>query len=188
MIATSRTIRAIPTTYAGCKFRSRLEARWAVFFDRLGIVWEYEAQGYLTAHGAYLPDFVLHLPSGPTFFEVKPPHAGPGWPEDPRWNDLTIDERDRIIVACGMPRPDSVPQDEHLYMFQGPSGDCSFAFCLCCACGAVGVEFDGRGARVCPGCECTHGNRDKCYSYDAPNISAAYVAARSARFEHGERG
>ena len=36
----------IPTMYKGIKFRSRLEARWAVFFDTLGIEWEYEPQGY----------------------------------------------------------------------------------------------------------------------------------------------
>jgi len=40
-------IAPIPTRYAGCHFRSRLEARWAVCFDTLGIRWEYERQGYL---------------------------------------------------------------------------------------------------------------------------------------------
>lgn len=34
------------TSYAGCLFRSRLEARWAVFFDTLGIRWEYEPDRY----------------------------------------------------------------------------------------------------------------------------------------------
>lgn len=37
---------AIQTWYNGCYFRSRLEARWAVLFDRLSIRWEYEPQGY----------------------------------------------------------------------------------------------------------------------------------------------
>jgi hypothetical protein len=40
------TIHAIETRYAGCRFRSRLEARWAVFFDTLKLRWEYEPQGY----------------------------------------------------------------------------------------------------------------------------------------------
>lgn len=31
------TIQAIQTRYAGHHFRSRLEARWAVFFDYLGV-------------------------------------------------------------------------------------------------------------------------------------------------------
>lgn len=37
---------AIPTQYKGVQFRSKLEAKWAVFFDTLGIEWEYEPQGY----------------------------------------------------------------------------------------------------------------------------------------------
>src|SRR5262245_46962536 len=36
----------IETRYKGYRFRSRLEARWAVFFDAQGIKWEYEPQGY----------------------------------------------------------------------------------------------------------------------------------------------
>lgn len=39
-------IKAIETSYKGYRFRSRLEARWAVFFDALGIEWEYEKEGY----------------------------------------------------------------------------------------------------------------------------------------------
>lgn len=39
-------IKAIETSYKGYRFRSRLEARWAVFFDELGIKWEYEKEGY----------------------------------------------------------------------------------------------------------------------------------------------
>lgn len=53
------TIKAIETRYAGCRFRSRLEARWAVFFDALGIPWEHEAQGFLIDGQRYLPDFHL---------------------------------------------------------------------------------------------------------------------------------
>jgi len=53
-------IQAIETEYKGYHFRSRLEARWAVFFDTLGIQWKYESEGYETSYGdRYLPDFVL---------------------------------------------------------------------------------------------------------------------------------
>lgn len=53
-------IKAIETLYSGCRFRSRLEARWAKFFDALGIKWEYEKEGYdLGEAGWYLPDFWL---------------------------------------------------------------------------------------------------------------------------------
>jgi hypothetical protein len=40
-------IKAIETIYKGYRFRSRLEARWAVFFDALEIDWEYEKEGYV---------------------------------------------------------------------------------------------------------------------------------------------
>lgn len=64
------TLTAIPTRYADTLFRSRLEARWAVFFDSLGIPWRYEFEGYQTNAGWYLPDF--WLPSLQIFAEVKP--------------------------------------------------------------------------------------------------------------------
>jgi hypothetical protein len=52
-------VRPLITTYRGTRFRSRLEAQWAVFFDHLGIAWDYEPQGYLVDGKAYLPDFAL---------------------------------------------------------------------------------------------------------------------------------
>ena len=54
------SITAIETRYKGYRFRSRLEARWAVFFDALNLRWEYEKEGYeLPDGGRYLPDFWL---------------------------------------------------------------------------------------------------------------------------------
>ncbi|WP_026499306.1 hypothetical protein [Butyrivibrio sp. WCD2001] len=54
-------LRAIQTEYKGYRFRSRLEARWAVFFDDCGVSWEYEPEGYDLGNGlCYLPDFLLH--------------------------------------------------------------------------------------------------------------------------------
>lgn len=63
-------MRTIPTTYAGKIFRSKLEADWAACFDRLGIQWLYEVEGYQLDNGTYyLPDFFL--PQIKTLFEVK---------------------------------------------------------------------------------------------------------------------
>ena len=54
-------IKALNTYYNGFYFRSRLEARWAVFFDACNVKWEYEQQGYDLGDGVwYLPDFLLH--------------------------------------------------------------------------------------------------------------------------------
>lgn len=54
-------IKSIETEYKGYRFRSRLEARWAVFFDACGVKWEYEPEGFDLGDGLYyLPDFLLH--------------------------------------------------------------------------------------------------------------------------------
>jgi len=69
-------INPIETIYKGYRFRSRLEARWAVFFDALNQKWEYEREGYLLEDGSrYLPDFWLPiLPRVNTgqIVEIKP--------------------------------------------------------------------------------------------------------------------
>jgi hypothetical protein len=67
------TIQAIETRYAGCRFRSRAEARLAVFLDALKVPWLYEPEGYLLRDGiAYLPDFLLYPGTDWAFWlEVK---------------------------------------------------------------------------------------------------------------------
>lgn len=63
-------IRSIQTEYNGYLFRSRLEARWAVFFDACGADWEYEPEGIVLSDGTkYLPDF--YLIDFHCYFEVK---------------------------------------------------------------------------------------------------------------------
>jgi hypothetical protein len=54
------SIKSIPTQYGGVLFRSRLEARWAVFFDSCGWDWAYEQEGYTIDGVNYLPDFRLY--------------------------------------------------------------------------------------------------------------------------------
>lgn len=62
------TIKAIPTTYAGINFRSRLEAKWAAFFDLAGFEWEYEPFDL----DGWTPDFLLRLKLCNVLCEVKP--------------------------------------------------------------------------------------------------------------------
>ncbi len=62
-------MKAKETIYKGYRFRSRLEARYAVFFDTLGIKYEYEHQDYIVGGKRYLPDF--RLPQQDCFVEIK---------------------------------------------------------------------------------------------------------------------
>lgn len=58
-------IEAIPTDYAGVRFRSKLEATWARFFDVIGLAWEYEP----CQMEGWWPDFLI---GGWWLAEVKP--------------------------------------------------------------------------------------------------------------------
>ena len=61
-------IKAIETYYKGYRFRSRLEARWAVFFDAAGIKYEYEPEGFVMSDGTkYLPE--VDFPESKRLFE-----------------------------------------------------------------------------------------------------------------------
>src|SRR5436190_15329968 len=62
-------LQPIETRYNGYRFRSRLEARWAVFFNALGVPYEYEKEGYDLDGVRYLPDF--WLPEQDCWIEIK---------------------------------------------------------------------------------------------------------------------
>ncbi|KEA07498.1 hypothetical protein [Rhizobium rhizogenes] len=61
------SIKAIPTTYNHVQFRSRLEARWAAFFDLCGWTWDYEPFDL----DGWAPDFMLKG-KVKALIEVKP--------------------------------------------------------------------------------------------------------------------
>lgn len=67
-------IAAIETKWRGFRFRSRTEARWAVFLEAYGARWEYEPESVRLSDGRlYLPDFRVRLECGRDFWlEVKP--------------------------------------------------------------------------------------------------------------------
>lgn len=61
-----------PTVYGGVQFRSRTEARWAIFFDCLELKWQYEPRKFRTPHGGYVPDFYIRA-RRPYWLEIKGP-------------------------------------------------------------------------------------------------------------------
>lgn len=60
-------MKAIPTRYRGIEYRSRLEARWAAFFDQLS--WQHTYEPFDLE--GYIPDFLIHG-ERPLLVEVKP--------------------------------------------------------------------------------------------------------------------
>ena len=62
-------IKAKPTMYRGVLFRSRLEAKWAAFFDNVGWCWGYEPCEF----NGWFPDFAIYGKYGNIIYvEVKP--------------------------------------------------------------------------------------------------------------------
>jgi hypothetical protein len=197
------SIKAIETSYAGCRFRSRLEARWAVFFDRLAIRWQYEPQGYVIGpdydRRPYLPDF--WLPVEKLWVEVK------GAESDldhrlilnaviPHWG-LPGVERDRpsMLVLGPVPRPGGRIGHSALDFHKGDvwRGLAEFS--------VRGLAIYYRGAYIAhdddwlgsdSGDVATPdpGLTEPQYLPGTPGsfVTEAYTAARSARFEHGQHG
>jgi hypothetical protein len=238
-------IQPIETRYAGHRFRSRLEARWAVFFDALNIPWEYEPQGYLVDGKPYLPDFLIWpntdlaswleikavFPTDDELAKAKSLAEGSGitayvyWakpePPAPDLSHLEMDEycgwdRGGYVWTndCGWREYPTMPATWQLNLTPtafrfNPNGknknrsrisdrtDSGFWWWTDCPhCGRVRMAIHGQ-IGWCP----TFDKREiediereigasiyPRFAHRTPRLVAAYKAARSARFEHGERG
>jgi hypothetical protein len=94
------TIRAVDTIYNGHFFRSRLEARWAVFFNALGLAWEYEAETFDVDGVWYLPDFKLQRRGDSVLWiEVKPEHIE----DDAKFSAFARAVSDKALLVSGTP-------------------------------------------------------------------------------------
>lgn len=211
-------IKAIETVYNGYRFRSRLEARWAVFFDALGVRYEYEPEGYDIDGTWYLPDF--WLPDWRAWVEIKPIR---------KKSRKAYEEFDKTILALkiglngekcikliflGQPGKEFMfVSTKHMFM----------TYCTAChnLALAVGDYEEDNSNKICiitnspllactnPSCLLSTWNTElefkfrqcagidayfKCFDertkkYIPPKgIVHAYTAARQARFEHSENG
>lgn len=98
-------IPAIETRAYGCRFRSRLEAKWSVFLTEAGFDWEYEPEGATLPSGNYLCDFRVTGPNGvQVWLEVKPKLAEGDQPDDPRWLELARSSGLMLFTVRGMHR------------------------------------------------------------------------------------
>lgn len=180
-----KEIKSIDTFYSGYRFRSRLEARWAVFLDNLRIKWEYEPEGFELSDGRrYLPDFYIPQFSGGFYMEVKPDNFDFGSPDAKTVIDFARQKKTRILLAVGSP---------NCTLFKMYSEEIE-DFDIACECvdlvlpGFMDVYFcdeyliDEHRFFYDPGDE-SFASREQ-----NPRVFEAVHASRSARFEHGESG
>lgn len=195
-------LKAIETRYKGYRFRSRLEARWAIFFDALGLQWEYEKEGFILPSGRYyLPDFWIE---GLGWFEIKPKPAnfdGEAWPvtgsleeeffvaDDDAFDNKNAYQGQKGGILYGTPGPAYNFDYDGISFYAGtPGHDSPYYFCECSGCGSINFEYCGRSERgIHPqSCPFVTNNRYREFNPNSPRILAAAEKARSARFEHGE--
>jgi hypothetical protein len=92
-------IKPIETLFKGHRFRSRLEARWAVLFGELGIEFWYEPEGFTYNGVSYLPDF--YLPQLRLYAEVKPDRLDPA--EMAKAEGLCLRTLRSVVLLIGPP-------------------------------------------------------------------------------------
>lgn len=186
----SDKLKAIETIYKGYKFRSRLEARWAVFFDALNISWEYEKEGYDLDGIYYLPDF--WLPSYQYWFEIK--GQTPTDEEKFKCKKLNFLSEYPVVLAVGEPHlNENIVYSCDMNGSGGGYGEwlnARWFFCPNCAVFDFGIDPTGR-ATICTYswkhvglCECLSEHRIGNF----PALIAAYNAAKQSRFEFGQSG
>lgn len=192
-------LHAIETHYKGYRFRSRLEARWAVFFDALGVQYEYEKEGYDLDGVWYLPDF--WLPEQQCWVEIKGDEMSPD--EEEKASRLARATNARVyLFPGGLKFEEDGEIMPHAWMFEAGIGTINapgYCWCECPVCHELGIHWadpdTGDGSLMHPKCLASHVYKfprgvtpPKIFEHmDAtPRLFAAYKAARSARFEHGE--
>lgn len=167
------------TVYKGILFRSRLEARWAVFFDSCGVTWSYEPE--YSESGNYLPDFLLRNVAirnqghANLYVEVK------GYMTDDDWAKIKSFSHDKPIIVLGdIPHGDSMSEIDNFILNYPNVISQYFSF------GTIdndeypaypGINHEGRLEIFS---ENTESNRDEQVTLKA------YQNAASARFERGE--
>lgn len=177
-------MKPIETTYKGYRFRSRLEARWAVFLDSLGYQWQYEPEGFELSDGTkYLPDFYIQgIDTNNEQFcfwlEVKPEQSTDD--SKPKKFALELPDNEYILFADGIPIPNKAYE------------------CFC----NTGLDmprmiwsnrrrpwlcYDDANIEIQHQRVTYHGNYPATL-YWLRDVMQASIKARSARFEYGDRG
>ena len=198
-------MKVIETEYKGYRFRSRLEARWAVFFDACGVRWEYEPEGYVLPDGQYyLPDFLLHdvtfnhagySEGRDLFVEVKGRMTAEdaskirqfAFPPEAHDGEMWIPEKmNPLLVVGNIPNGENISQIEMAVFYNSCFLPDSF--------GINAFDFetvDGDCFGAMPGVGKDRKfhlfGADSSYTGDMDPVKTqwAYRAALQARFEHG---
>lgn len=172
-----KAIKAIETNYDGYRFRSRLEARWAVFFNAIGLEYQYEIEGFEMDGVRYLPDF--YIPSLNRWFEIKGTVLNTK--EIKKCEEFCRRfDNENIKYSILIGAPDAIKIDGYYgileYVWEWPSKAYPENYRILAE-GLVDKEYYSRfmrGLWVVP-------------DISEEELANAVITARQARFEYGER-
>jgi len=187
-------IGAIETVFDGCPFRSRLEARWAVFFKTAGIRYIYEPECFRLPSGKlYLPDF--YLPDvnmrttedkGGIYVEVKP--SRPDFRKMDYLFELSRITGKSVLLIEGKPAlwhtffsAEGDGHYEYSWTASGKTWDVCMRFAKCYKCFRVRVQF-AFIQEPCEYCLENTGEKSTCDEGHSWLVYAVAVA-RSYRFD-----
>jgi hypothetical protein len=165
------TIRAIETRYRGYRFRSRLEARWAVALSAVKELptWIYEPEGYRLPSGMYLPDFWIQETA---YLEVK--GASPTEHEAQLCHELSVHTGQPVYLVSG-------ELGEHdVWRFGVPLRDTGRP------------DFQAQRSLwlldwfVAGHCDCWEFSNPETDANARKYFDSWHASGRAARFEHGE--
>jgi hypothetical protein len=195
-------IKAIETHYKGYRFRSRLEARWAVFFDAFKeLHWTYEPEGFDLDGLWYLPDFLVWVDGVDikNYIEVKPRHETESKKADALAEALAErSDNEFVYVVSGDPIDwfgnNTIPCPRCFGAVSAPTADIPglelYIDCWPCdvntpSGGDELEEYGFAGARVTPYKGCLK-LEPKSFARYIKSINRAATRARGSRFEFGE--
>jgi hypothetical protein len=166
-------MKIIQTKYNGYYFRSRTEARWAVFFDTVGFKYEYEPEGFVinieNKEMPYLPDF--YLDEFNLYLEIK----NENFEKNKEFNEYmwkVLHFENQIALLLGPPKPGmkmKMPSWIYNYETNEKTNEWEIIESFISNSGEWFLNW---------------GN-DDCLYEDL--YKEALNASRSARFEHGEK-
>lgn len=177
-------MKPIQSNYKGYRFRSRLEARWAVFLDALGMTWSYEHEGFELGDGLlYLPDFFVQ--EWDCWIEIK--GAKPSDEEFLKCARLAVGSKKLVLLIAG--NPAVTEYDITLFNSEEPERDGSsgWEFGEGRYCGEeIWLVSDDMGAFTLNSVPQERDAKPPLSGTWASSIVYALDKARQARFEHGE--
>lgn len=178
----------IETWHQSILFRSRMEARWAVFLDEMDVSFSYEQEGFnLGELGGYRPDF--WMPSVGKWMEYKPV----------RPTEVEFEKGRRVAALTGHPfvffygsmdSPDYRKKNRENGIQIKPSGEeeTQYWWCHCPKCGLVGLEYWGNASRMRCGCgffkpdDLLDNIDGKHHQFNTDRLVKAYMLARNYQF------